>query len=368
MKEMVISSEQVDTESRSFDQIHRRTLLSIVTPAYNEADNIPLLYEKLIQVLSSLDLDWEWVVVDDHSTDDTFNVISEITRSDSRVRGFRFSRNFGSHKAITCGLQQVRGDCAVVMAADLQDPPETLPALLDEWRTGARVVWAVRERREGEKFSTIGFAKLYYFIMRQIVGIKEMPETGADFFLIDNQVVKALNRYTESNVSLIVLITWMGFRQASILYTKRARLYGRSGWNLNKKLKLIVDLVTSFTYLPIRLMSYLGMVFAFLGFLYAGFVILNAYLGHPMQGWSSLMVVILVVGGIQMLMMGILGEYLWRALDEARQRPQYLIEAATENLEKTIVDKPLSLHKIPNIYKEPSPNKTDANHDTQIEN
>jgi glycosyltransferase involved in cell wall biosynthesis len=363
MKETVFSTEQVDTEGRPVDQINRHTLLSIVTPAYNEANNLPLLYEKLVQVLSCLDLDWEWIIIDDHSTDNTFNVISEITRSDSRVRGFRFSRNFGSHKAITCGFQQVRGDCAVVMAADLQDPPETLPALLEKWRTGARVVWAVRERREGEKFSTIGFARLYYFIMRQIVGIREMPETGADFFLIDNQVVKALRRYPESNVSLIVLITWMGFRQTSILYTKKARLYGHSGWNLNKKLKLIVDSVTSFTYLPIRLMSYLGIIVAFIGFLYAGFVIGNAYLGHPNQGWSSLMVVILVVGGIQMLMMGILGEYLWRALDEARQRPHYLIEAVTENTEKTFIDNPLHLHKIPKIYKEPSSNETNINND-----
>jgi dolichol-phosphate mannosyltransferase len=157
--------------------------------------------------------------------------------------------------------------------------------------------------------------------------MNEMPATGADFFLIDRRVIDALSEFNENNASLMALITWMGFRQTQITYTKEARLHGSSGWNLEKKLKLVVDSVTSFTYLPIRLMSYLGVFVAILGFLYAGFVIWNAIAGRPSEGWSSLMVVVLVVGGIQMLMMGILGEYIWRALDEARQRPRYILEA-----------------------------------------
>jgi glycosyltransferase involved in cell wall biosynthesis len=340
MNDLMIASAQVDRAGRQLDPNNGRPLLSVVTPAYNEADNLPLLYEKLTQVLSEIEIDWEWIVVDDHSSDNTFKVISDIARSDSRVRGLRFARNSGSHKAITCGLQQVKGDCAVVMAADMQDPPGTLPALLEKWGTGAHVVWAVRERRQGEKLSTVGFAKLYYFIMRQIVGIKEMPASGADFFLVDNRVVKALGHFNESNVSLMALITWMGFRQTSIFYTKQARLYGRSGWSLDKKLKLIVDSVTSFTFLPIRLMSYLGLVVAVMGFLYAGVVVANALFGNPIQGWSSLMVIVLVIGGVQMIMMGTLGEYLWRTLDEARHRPKYLIEAMTEDLRQATGDNP----------------------------
>jgi dolichol-phosphate mannosyltransferase len=165
--------------------------------------------------------------------------------------------------------------------------------------------------------------------MRQVVGLKEMPATGADFFLIDRHVVDAVLQFNENNVNLMTLITWMGFRQTSIAYDKQARLHGRSGWDLEKKLKLVVDSVTSFTYLPIRLMSYLGFVVAFAGFVYAGFVIANALAGRPTEGWSSLMVVVLVVGGFQMLMLGVLGEYLWRALDESRRRPRYIIEAST---------------------------------------
>ncbi len=159
--------------------------------------------------------------------------------------------------------------------------------------------------------------------------MKEMPPTGADFFLLDRAVVDAFCRFSESNASILALITWMGFRQATITYDKAARLHGRSGWSIKKKLKLVVDSVTSFSYVPIRFMSYLGFTVAFAGFVYAGLVILNFLRGAPVQGWSSLMVVVLLVGGLQMVMMGVLGEYLWRALDESRRRPRYIIEATT---------------------------------------
>jgi dolichol-phosphate mannosyltransferase len=304
-------------------------MLSIVTPAYNESANLPLLYQRLQQVLASLSIEWEWIVVDDHSRDQTFEKIAQIAAQDSRVRGVRFARNFGSHIAITCGLENATGDCAVVMAADLQDPPETLVPLVEKWKSGAQVVWAVRAHREDETASTIGFARMYYFLMREVVGMREMPPTGADFFLIDRQVINVLSQFKESNASLLALVTWLGFRQESVLYGKQARRYGRSGWNLEKKLKLVVDSVASFTYLPIRLMSYIGFVIALLGFVYATIVIVNAVIGKPAEGWSSLMVIVSVIGGMQMLMMGVLGEYIWRALDESRRRPRYWIEALT---------------------------------------
>ena len=309
------------------DRPSRRSLLTIVTPAYNEAGNLPVLYQRLRDVLDGVDIDWEWIVVDDHSVDDTFTAIADIAECDSRVHGIRFARNFGAHTAVTCGLHHAQGDCAVVMAADLQDPPETLLALVARWREGVQVVWAVRARREGEKTSTIVFSRLYYWLMRHVVGIKEMAATGADFFLIDRRVVDAFRQFSESNVDIEALFAWMGFRQVSITYNKQARLHGRSGWSLEKKLKVIVDTVTSFTYLPIRLMSYAGFFTALFGFLYAGLVVFNALCGRPPYGWSSLMVVVLILGGIQMVMLGVLGEYLWRALDEARRRPCYIIEA-----------------------------------------
>lgn len=303
-------------------------MISIVTPAYNEAANLPLLYQRLCATLESIGLDWEWIVIDDHSTDSTYQVVSELIEKDQRISAWRFARNFGSHMAITCGLQQARGECAAVLASDLQDPPETIPALLEKWRSGAQIVWAKREHREGTTASSQGFSRLYYFLMRHIVGIKQMPATGADFFLLDRQVINAFLQFKESNVSMFALITWMGFNQATITYDKRPRVHGRSGWTFGQKIKLVVDSITSFSYLPVRLMSYLGFFVALLGFLYAVIVIINGLAGRPPTGWASLMVVVLVIGGLQMLMMGVLGEYLWRALVAARQRPRYIIESA----------------------------------------
>jgi polyisoprenyl-phosphate glycosyltransferase len=326
---MEMQSQTLLTGEQS-EKARHRILLSVVTPAYNEGANLPILYDRLRQVLERLDLGWEWVVVDDHSRDGTFDVMRGIAAQDPRARAIRLARNCGAHTAMMCGLQHVRGSCVVIMAGDLQDPPETLPRLLEQWQSGTQVVWAMREQREGEKLTTRAFARLYYLLMRRLVGIKEMPATGADFFLIDRRVVDALCQFREQNASILALITWMGFRQTAITYDKQARLQGSSGWNLEKKLKLVVDSVTSFTYLPIRVMSYFGFVVALLGLLYAGFVVFHAFMGTPAPGWSSLMVAVLVVGGIQMVMLGVLGEYLWRALDESRHRPRYLIEMVTD--------------------------------------
>jgi hypothetical protein len=217
-----------------------------------------------------------------------------------------------------------------VLAADLQDPPETVLEMLAKWRRGAQVVWAVRARRDGEARSTIAFARIYYWVMRYVVGLREMPTTGADFFLLDRRVLDSFRQFNETNASMLALITWMGFRQESIEYTKQARLHGVSGWNFSKRMKLVIDSVTAFSYVPIRLMAWIGFVVAVLGFCYAGFISWHAVSGKPVEGWSSLMVVVLVLGGLQMLIMSVLGEYLWRALDEARRRPRYMIEDMTD--------------------------------------
>ncbi len=300
--------------------------LTIITPAYNEAANLPLLYGRIEKVLKETVIGWEWIIVDDHSQDNTFKVVSEIAGRDPHVKGIRLARNAGSHTAIKCGMDFCRGQCAVVMAADLQDPPETIPALIGKWQQGAKVVWAVREQRQGEKASTIGLSRLYYFLMKKIVGINEIPATGADCFLIDAQVIEALKQFNETHVSIFALITWLGFQQDFISYNKEAREHGESGWTLKKKLKLLADSVTAFSYFPIRFMSYLGFGVAICGFIYAIVTFVRALMHLPIQGWASLMVVVLVIGGLQMIMLGILGEYLWRTLDEAKKRPKYLIE------------------------------------------
>jgi len=320
------SNREKASHAPEWNKANRRPLLSVVTPAFNEEKNLHELHRRFKSVLDNMEIDWEWIVVDDHSTDSTFDVLKGIAGEDDHVRVIRFSRNFGSHMALTCGLNHANGDCAIVMASDLQDPPEEIPRLLAEWKKGAQVVWAVREQREGVSKISRMFSRLYYFLMRHTSALQNLPAAGADFFIIDRKAIEAFGQFREGHVSIIALITWMGFRQTYTTYEKQARLHGKSNWNIKKKLKLVVDSITSFTYFPIRLMSYVGFITAMLGLLYALLIVIRAFSGSPVPGWSSMMAVILVLGGIQMAMLGVLGEYLWRALDESRNRPRYIIE------------------------------------------
>jgi dolichol-phosphate mannosyltransferase len=305
-------------------------MLSILTPAFNEAANLPLLYDRLVETMRAIGGEWEWVIVDDHSRDETFAVIEALALRDARVRGFRLARNSGSHVAITCGLHQVGGDAAVMMAADLQDPPETLTTMVARWRQGTQVVWATRRAHPGHRRHQ-GFAALYYWVMRHVVGMKDMPARGADFFLIDRVVIDAFRRFPERNVSVLALITWLGFRQEYIEYDKQARTAGQSGWTLSRKIKLVVDSITSFTDFPIRLCTYAG-----LALIAASLVLLGLSIAMlPQLGGGVLFLLFLIVGlaGVQLLALGVVGEYVWRALDESRRRPAYLIEAVAGQAE-----------------------------------
>src|SRR5688500_17847602 len=292
-------------------------MLTLLTPAFNESENLPALHARLAAAMERLGVDWEWIVVDDHSRDGTIDVVERLTWTDRRVRGVRLSRNSGAHVAIACGLHQARGQAAVMMAADLQDPPETIEAMLAEWRKGAQIVWASRRVRPGDPVHA-GFAALYYWIMRQVVGMKEMPARGADFFLIDRAAIDAFNRCDERNVSVLALVTWLGFRQAYVEYEKQPRAAGRSGWTMGRKVALVADSVTAFTVLPLRVCGGLGAALAVVGLAVAVY-------GMAARGLGPLAVVgwITALAGLQLAALGILGEYLWRALDAARRRPAY---------------------------------------------
>lgn len=301
--------------------------LSLVVAAFNEEVNLPVLYERIVQIdWVALGVEIELVFVDDHSRDGTPRVLRELAERDPRVKWLRFSRNFGSHKAFTAGLENASGDAAVILAADLQDPPETVPQLLKCWREGAKVVWAVRGEREGETITTKLFSRIYYWLMRRYA-VAELAETGADFLLMDRVVIDAVKDAPERNTSLLALIQWMGFDQAQIIYTKAARQAGVSKWTFSKRLKLAVDSFVSFSYVPIRFMSSIGISFALLGFIYAMFLaVRRIFFSVPLEGWTSLICVTLVVSGVQLVMLGVLGEYLWRTYDESRGRPRYIIE------------------------------------------
>jgi dolichol-phosphate mannosyltransferase len=299
-------------------------VLSIVTPAFNEAANLEALYARIVGAMAGAGMEWEWLVVDDHSRDATFDVIARLAAADPRVRAVRLSRNFGSHIAITCGLHHARGDAAVVMAADLQDPPETIGQLLECWRGGAQIVWAVRRTRPGDR-THARFAALYYWVMRHVVGLRDMPARGADFFLVDRVVLDAFRRFPEGNVSVFALLTWMGFRQEQIEYDKQPRAAGVSGWTRARQIKLVVDSMTAFSDLPIRLCLGVGAVVIVVGLLLA--IASIAFL--PSLGAGLLLVLAVIVGlsGLQFVALGLVGQYVWRAFDAARRRPAYLVEA-----------------------------------------
>ena len=305
-------------------------MISILTPAFNESVNLENLHARLTQTMAQLGEEWEWLIIDDHSRDDTFAVVQRLALTDSHVRGVRLARNRGSHVAITCGLHHVRGDAAVMMASDLQDPPETLGALLQKWRSGAQVVWATRREQPGDQ-THAGFASIYYWIMRNVVGMKEIPARGADFFLVDRVVIDAFRRCDEQHVSVFALITWLGFRQAYIEYDKQPRAAGRSGWTLARKIKLVIDSITAFSDAPIQACWLAGGAMMALGLVavIAGLVWFD--------GLQAAVVVVLgaVAGscGVQLCAIAMLGEYVWRGLDQSRRRPLYVIEAAAGSID-----------------------------------
>jgi dolichol-phosphate mannosyltransferase len=297
-------------------------MISVITPAFNEAMNLDAVHARLRDTMDRLGVAWEWLIVDDHSRDDTFAVVERLARLDGRIRGVRLARNCGSHIAIACGLDHARGDAAVLLVADLQDPPETFGAMIGAWRDGAQVVWAVRRSYPGQR-AAAGFSAVYYWIMRAVVGLTELP-AGTDFFLIDRAVIDACRRCPERHVSIFALIASLGFRPARIDYDKQPRAAGRSGWTLQRKITLVVDSVTAFSELPIRACTYTGLGLIVLGVLTAVpglFVVLDGG-----RGLWLLLAVIAGLTGLQLTALGIVGEYVWRALDEARRRPRYLIE------------------------------------------
>lgn len=297
-------------------------MISLITPAFNEGSNLPMLHERLTAVFRQLD--WEWIIVDDHSRDNTFEVIERLVAIDPRVRGIRLAYNSGSHLAFTCGLRHASGEVAALMVADLQDPPELLIQMLERWRSGVQVVWAVRRHQPGDGSGT----QLYYWIMRNLVGMNDMPATGADFFLVDRVVIDAFLAAADRHVSIFALMMWLGFRREFIQYDKQPRTRGRSGWTLAKKLKLVVDSIVGFSDFPIWWLTYAG-VAALVVALVPAVVAVVAYSG---LNAALLLLAALVIGlfGCHLIALAILGHYVWRGLDAARKRPLYSIEAVAK--------------------------------------
>jgi len=305
--------------------------LSIVIPVYNEEAVIPALVERLQAFIDRLaPLATEIVLVDDHSSDRSSQMLKEICREDFRFRYARLAKNSGSHVATLAGLAQARGDCAVFLAADLQDPPELILQMLEFWRAGHHVVWAVREERRGVSKIDVFLANTFYRLLN-FLGEVNLPPRGSDFALLDRKAIDGLLRSVGSDPSIGGEIARLGFSSTQISYTKEQRAAGGSKWTLKKKLRAFADAFVAFSYAPLRAMSYMGMLFSLVGFAYAVLVVVMRLMTRtPVQGWSSLIVVVLVMGGVQMMMLGILGEYLWRTLEAARHRPAYFFEEISD--------------------------------------
>jgi len=287
-----------------------------VTPAFNEAQNLPLLYSRLKKSLDAITRRWEWIVVDDHSADKTYQVMESIARKDKRVKVLRFAKNSGSHLALACALREAGGKCAVGLAADLQDPPETIGELYAKWKDGAKVVWAVRAEREGEGFSKVLFANLYYFIVRYFVGLKQVPPTGADFFLLDRVILQKLAKAKVRNASILLLICSFGERQDHITYAKKARVHGRSGWTLKKKFKLFIDSVTMFSMTPVWIGLGTGFLFV------VGGIFLSLKETGSGEGWSLTGWILTAAG----LFLTLMTTKLLNALTAKTESPPFTLE------------------------------------------
>lgn len=300
--------------------------VSIVIPVYFNEDNLFPLYEDIKKkVIDVIDYDYEIVMVNDGSADNSYDVMKTLARKDSHIKIISLSKNFGSHAAILCGLSKCTGDCAVVKAADLQEPTELVLEMVQKWKKGANVVLAVREGREESRRQTL-FANLYYMLVRK-TALPTMPKNGFDVYLLDRKVIRVLMALDEKNSALTGQILWSGFRTEKVYYTRLSREIGSSRWTLRKKIRLVFDTLFSFSTLPIKLVSMVGTISFFGSLIWAVFVIIFKLLGMiEVTGWTTLFVFNLFSFGVMMLTMGILGEYLWRAFDASRNRPPYIIE------------------------------------------
>lgn len=302
--------------------------LSVVVPAYNEEGNIGPLCERVFGALEAAAGAVEIVLVDDGSSDGTWQRIAAAARRDDRVRGLRFARNFGHQAAVTAGIDAARGRAAVIIDADLQDPPEVIPEMVERWREGFEVVYGKRERREGETMFKRATAALFYRVLRGMTSVDIPVDTG-DFRLMGPRALAAFRALPEHNRFIRGLVGWIGFPQTAVVYERRARAAGETKYTLGKMIRLALDGVVAFSDVPLRLASWLGLACAVVGV-----AVLTAVtaIGVGGGGWSwggGLCGLALLLAGVQLLMLGVLGQYVGRTLDEVRGRPLYLVSQAT---------------------------------------
>jgi polyisoprenyl-phosphate glycosyltransferase len=301
-------------------------LISVVTPMHNEEGNARALYERVAAAMEPFD--WELVVVDDGSRDRTPEILAELAASDQRVKLVSLSRNFGHQAAITAGLEHARGDAVAMIDADLQDPPELIVEMIERWRAGADVVYAVRESREGETRMKLYTAHIFYRLMARLAKL-ELPVDSGDFRLMDRRALDALLAMPERSRFLRGMTVWIGFTQTAVTYRRAARTAGETKFTLRKMLRFSFDAISSFSYFPLQMATLIGFVIALIAFLAIPLTIVARYSDLFVPGISSTLVVILLLGGIQLMTIGVIGEYVGRIYEEVKGRPLYVVRETT---------------------------------------
>ena len=328
---MVMTSEKIQTETaeeRAPVTESDTPLVSILAPVFNEEPVLPELYNRVRTVMDGTDHAWELILVNDGSRDRSAEVIAQLHEQDPRVKGISFSRNFGFQVAVTAGLDHASGQAVILADADLQDPPEVFPQMIDKWQEGYDVVYGIRTSREGETWFKLWTAKVFYRLIYRITDV-EIPLDTGDFRLMDRRVVNAVRRMPERNRFLRGMVPWLGFRQVGIPYERRARFAGESKFSgIRQMLPFAIDAMTSFSYLPLQLATYMGFGLAALSLLAIVVVIALRLFGpsSPLLGQATTLVVVLFLGGVPLISLGIIGEYLGRIYDEVKGRPLYLVD------------------------------------------
>jgi len=304
---------------------------SIIAPIFNEKDNIPELYRRVKEVMDSTKESWELILVDDGSTDGSTDMLRELAKKDKSIRPVIFARNFGHQVAVTAGLDYSRGDAIVIIDADLQDPPELIIEMSKKWKEGYEVVFAVRAEREGESWFKLWTASLFYRIIYRITDVKIPLDTG-DFRLMDRKVVNVMNSMRERHRFLRGMSAWVGFKQVGVEYKRAARKAGETKYPFRKMFRLAINAVTSFSYFPLQVATYVGFFSAGIAILVMPIVIyLRASGSQAFFGQASTLLAVLFLGGVQLISLGVLGEYIGRLYDEAKGRPLYIVREAPED-------------------------------------
>ena len=301
-------------------------MLTVVVPVYNEEEVLPEFHRRLAKVLDGLILQTEVIYVNDGSVDGSLNQVRQIKAEDGRVAMIDLSRNFGKEIAMTAGLDHAHGDAVVVIDADLQDPPELIPEMIENWQSGYDVVYAQRTSRAGESAFKKTTAHVFYRVMQKLSRVK-IPADAGDFRLLSRRAVDALSGLREQHRFMKGLFAWIGYPQKAIPYERDARYGGETKWSYISLWNFAIEGITSFSTIPLKVATYLGVLTAFGAFLFGMFIVVKTiFFGNPVPGYPSLLVVVLFLGGIQLMALGVIGEYLGRMFDETKGRPLYLIK------------------------------------------